>query len=915
MPAEVRAPNLTVEEWILVHLLRFARFAGEFEVPWGMTQYGIAEAVGTGQDHVSRAVRKLVQKGCITEAKSRVEGVQEKRKVYFLTATGKGVADELNRRAEDIRVRIVEGGVDTVLPLRDAARQLGPQYSLIEVARAVRPDGRLDKDALGATRRPDEPEFQLAMPAPKLFVGRTRELETLRQWLEDRRMIVILGIPGIGKTALAARLVSEARGSRPVFWYRFHEWDTLRNLLTPLSEFLAQQSRRKLKTYLASKPDIDLNEVCYVMHDSTRGLRALLVFDDFHKASDDFLPCLSLLMEVLERNDGIRVIITARSLKHFYDRKDVVVKGLVAEMDIGGLDEESSRQLLRARKIDDAHHRRAFEITGGHPLALELFVPGAGEAEQKGNISKYVEEEIGARLTGPERKLLRMASVYRYPVPADALFHDPELNFDVLQALVGRSLLRETAASRYDIHDFVRDFFYTRMTPLERAELHRQAAGFFVQAQDPRGRLEFIHHSIKAGLHAQAGKSAALHGEELLAAGCAEELRRSIEKLDLGALGGPVAAEVMFLKGRTSDIVGDWDRALELYSEALSSLGEERRAEVHYHIGWIQQKRNMWEGAAQSFRKCLEISQARGDQRGLARAYHGLGRVLWRQGRLAQAAELCEKSISSARAAGDQSLEAGADIELGRVLASLGDYPRAEEHLRHSLELLERTGDLSESSRAYNTLGWEVLKPQGKLDEALEAIHKAEELALSRGNFRELGPIYHSLGEVWVRKGFTEKAEEFFHKSLDIFAKQGDEHGMAYCHLGLGIVARTRRQWDRASEELGLALELFEKVSTPADVAYALREISELWRQKGDAQKARTYKERAEKITRKLRTGEKGSGQGAADSRQRAAYGAEKATGQQGSTATREENKASRQLAAREENKASRQPAARGRRK
>jgi DNA-binding MarR family transcriptional regulator len=166
VPAEVRAPNLTVEEWILVHLLRFARFAGEFEVPWGMTQYGIAEAVGTGQDHVSRAVRKLVQKGFLAEAKSRVEGVQEKRKVYFLTAGGKGAADELTRRAEEFRVRIVENGVDTVLSLRDAARQLGPQYSLIEVARAVRPDGRVDRDALGATRRPEGPELQQAVPAP-----------------------------------------------------------------------------------------------------------------------------------------------------------------------------------------------------------------------------------------------------------------------------------------------------------------------------------------------------------------------------------------------------------------------------------------------------------------------------------------------------------------------------------------------------------------------------------------------------------------------------------------------------------------------------------------------------------------------------------------------------------------------------
>ena len=862
VPAEPKAPSLTVEEWILVHLLRFARFAGEFEVPWGMTQYGIAEAVGTGQDHVSRAVRRLVQKGHLTEAKSRVEGVSEKRKVYFLTGEGRVAADDLTRKAEESRIRVTDAGAESVMTVRDASRILGPQYSLIEVSRAVRPDGRLDREALGASRRPEGHEAQQAIPAPKFFVGRSRELETLKRSLLDHRMLVILGIPGIGKTALAARLVSETRGSRPVFWYRFHEWDTLRNLLGPLSEFLAQQSRRKLKTYLASKPDLDLNEVCILMQESTRGLQAILVLDDLHKASDDFLPCLSLLLEVLERNDGIRVVITARSLKRFYDRRDVDVKGLVAELDLGGLDEEGSRALLRARKIDDSHHHRAYELTGGHPLALELFVPGPVEAERRGNISRYIEEEITARLTGPERKLLLMASVFRYPVPADALFYDPELNYDILQALVARSLLRETAASGYDIHDFVREHFYFRMTPFERADLHRQAARFYSKSAESRGILELVHHSLKAGDHKTAAAAMVARGEELLADGCAGELRTALEALDRGFLTGPEAAETVFLLGRTSDIIGDWDGALEHYTQALSALPMDRKAEVHYHIGWILQKRNLWEGAAQSFQSGLDIATQNGDERGIARAYHGLGRVLWRQGRLAEAADFCQQSIEKARAAGGVSLEASANIVLGRVLAAEGDFGQAEKALRRSLELLESIGDRSESARAYNTLGWEVLKPQGRLDEALDAFHKGEELALSQGNFRELGPIYHSLGEIWARKGMMEKAEEYFHKALDLFTRQSDEHGMAYGHLGLAIVNRTRRHWDRSREDFELALQLFEKVRTPADIAYTLKEFAELWRQQGETGKARTLKERAARIDAGLKAGERGAGSG-----------------------------------------------------
>jgi hypothetical protein len=83
---------------------------------------------------------------------------------------------------------------------------------------AVRPDA---SSPLAATGRVGEPvalerrQDWGEAPDTTKFVGRTDELATLRRWLLDERcrLMVNLGMGGIGKTSLASKLAHEARVS------------------------------------------------------------------------------------------------------------------------------------------------------------------------------------------------------------------------------------------------------------------------------------------------------------------------------------------------------------------------------------------------------------------------------------------------------------------------------------------------------------------------------------------------------------------------------------------------------------------------------------------------------------------------------------------------------------------------------
>ncbi len=107
------------------------------------------------------------------------------------------------------------------------------------------------------------------------FVGRVNELATLRGWvLEERcRLAAVLGMGGIGKTALAARLAQEVA---PVFQRVY--WRGLRDAL-PTSEWLAG-AIGFLSDQQMVPPDGEAKQVASLLQ-LLRDRPCLLVLDNF----------------------------------------------------------------------------------------------------------------------------------------------------------------------------------------------------------------------------------------------------------------------------------------------------------------------------------------------------------------------------------------------------------------------------------------------------------------------------------------------------------------------------------------------------------------------------------------------------------------------------------------------------------
>ncbi|MBT7064348.1 MAG: hypothetical protein HN923_06615 [Euryarchaeota archaeon] len=90
--------SLTTEERMMLHLCDNILPEGEWEAPVSLTQAGISAAVHVQRKHVPRTLKRLEQRGDLTNSKRHVPGGKQRRQVYGLTPSGREKASVLREK-------------------------------------------------------------------------------------------------------------------------------------------------------------------------------------------------------------------------------------------------------------------------------------------------------------------------------------------------------------------------------------------------------------------------------------------------------------------------------------------------------------------------------------------------------------------------------------------------------------------------------------------------------------------------------------------------------------------------------------------------------------------------------------------------------------------------------------------------
>jgi len=773
--------RLTSKERIVLHLLEYARHAEAAEVPPSMTQEGVTNAAGIDLRHLSQYMHPLIRDGNVRERMAHVTGIRQRRKVYDLTDSGRIIAMRLRDSVKSEVVRVRDAGEVREATVAQVLERAGGKVSLSEVVRAAIDAGTVDLLALKEPPRRAFVERVSEAPRLRRFVGRHVELDDVTKDAEGARIFVIRGVAGIGKSSFAAKVCEMERGRRNLFWHRVRPWDTRQSILASIGDFLSALGKPGLRSVLSRGEAFRADQV---LRDDLPGTNVLVVFDDAHEASPEVVSVLGFLKEVVPDAGDVRMLVLTRRSLPFYDPRDVAVRGLVREIDLGGLRDEDIKDFLADVNPDVRDLARHL---GGHPLFLEL-LRCSGQMDRSSNalrdMQRFMEDQVYADLSEGERTVMKAASLYQVPVPREALFPDPSLSHETLVSLTNRSLIRGVGENAYGLHDTIRGFFSAVATPAERERLGMFAAGQLQRlaaAAQGAGNSVAAIHCLSNALHVTVARDARTPLAEAL--------------------------------GDAHERIGDLPAALAAYTEALQGMDEA-------------------ESVVRIRRKSAAALQVRGESaRALAEIDAGLGALGGRpsveRGWLdlirckldseledwPEARDRGEAALAAFRGYGDllgqtQAMLALANVE---IYSPKGDPSEAERYLISALGVSEGIQDSELRARVHIVLANLYANRKGDVERAMRHFESLESLedSITDPHTRRSLLMLQAWFALYQRADF-DAAEDLFMRALELGETIHAPSTIASARFGLAYVLYFEDRLDearRAFEECALQLD------------------------------------------------------------------------------------------------------------
>ena len=318
---------------------------------------------------------------------------------------------------------------------------------------------------------------ELGINSNDIFFGRTEQIDQLDKSLQGNsyKLIVLSGMGGIGKTALANQ-ICESFDSRYIIARSLREMPPAIDVLSNFIDFLSDENEGmdnlslelivdKIIFCISESPCLLILDNMESIMDVGEGLGKI---QDFYKEYEYFID------RVVTSNHNSCLLITSRECPNIVENLD---ESTYLNIALTGLDRDSAVQFVKSRGLQDAEDaiEKLVKACSYHPLILKLacgFIPGLYTNIQQlldkkidFSDSNEILEQHFKRLSSVELTIIYWLAIARDFIPDDKLsefIYPEERHSDIRSGLLklkDRSLIKkDSLLPRWTLENVIMEF-------------------------------------------------------------------------------------------------------------------------------------------------------------------------------------------------------------------------------------------------------------------------------------------------------------------------------------------------------------------------------------------------------------------------------------------------------------------------
>lgn len=686
--------------------------------------------------------------------------------------------------------------------------------------------------------------------APPYFTGREEEIKQVTSKLQPGVVISLQGAGGMGKTALARKIVDNLELTNELLqrfpdgtiFYSFYGGEIQSKSESALEHIVRSFGEEPKPSPTAAAQRVLPN-------------RTMLLILDGTEWADDLRGIVGLC------SNQCGVLITTQ-------RKEFIGRDLV-EIEIDSLPFNYAYHLLRTLggvyASDESTMQKLYKLTGGLTLAIELighYLHESQKEDENNDILDYLNwlEKRGLealnfgkrRLASIpvllDRSISHVSEVAQHLLVITGILALDSIDRDVLAAALGI----EAVDLMYPLWELTIYSLLTREE--ERYRIRHRLIHTYAR--------EEIHlpeaHTVRDNALIRLATFYAQFAKEQIEVGVSGHQRLNLERTHIIA----VLTECMKH--------GKWEAALKLttvlhlyfynqnfltdsvviYEAALASaraLGMKHdeiaalanMGTMYSHLGELTK-------AADCFQQGVTLARKLDDHRREIMCLHGLGLIQYNLGHLTQAIEYFQQTLRVARNVNDHTSERESLFALGTVYQRLGQPQQAAEFFHQAIEIARENGDdtVSIKDRYLLQLAF-MYQLTGEVSKAIECYQECLTIARASGDRQNEGVCLSGLGALYQKSGQLEQAADYYQQALALAHEVGMLHVEGVATSNLGIIYYELGELERAIESYKLALIAARQLNNKLTEKFFLDAIGSVYYQSNQPHRALEYYQQA----------------------------------------------------------------------